>query len=88
MRRETAWVSPLSSPKEEECGKEAFAIRIDHFFQVFVFLQANYLVSFSTPDLLGDTPLGCTQTSAKMDLEGKASGRSETVAWHYLLTFD
>ena len=59
-RRERVWASPLTSANEEECSKEAFVIPIGQFFQVFVVLQADCLVSFSTPDPLGDTPLGRT----------------------------
>ena len=41
---------------------------------------AKYLVSFFTPNLPWDTPLGFTHPSAKMDLKVKVSGRSKT---HY-----
>ena len=45
---------------------------------------ANYLVSFFTPDLPWDTPLGFTHPSAQMDLKVKVSGRSKT---HYGLAW-
>ena len=50
------------------------------FFQVFVFLQANYLVSFPHLTYPGTYPWVHTHPSAKMDLEVKISGRSKT---HY-----
>ena len=84
--RERVWASPLTSANEEECSKEAFVIPIGQFFQVFVILQAECLVFFSTPDPLV-RPGVHTHTLAKMNLEGKASGRSKTAAWHYPRTF-
>lgn len=39
---------------------------------------ANYLFSFSTPDLFWDPLVGCMHPSAKMELEVKASGMSKT----------
>ena len=66
---------------EEECSKEAVkVIYVSQFFRVFVFFQANYLVSFSIPYLFETLPWLLMQPSAKMDLEVKASGRSKT---HY-----
>ena len=41
--KERVWANPLVSR---------------NFFRVFDFLQANYLVSFPTPDLPWDLPLG------------------------------
>ena len=57
-REEGCWCPP----SEEKHSKEAFKsfIYIGQFFRlVFVFLQANYLVSFPTPDLPWNPPLGC-----------------------------
>ena len=35
---------------EEECSEEAVkVIYVSQFFRVFIFFQANYLVSFSIP---------------------------------------
>ena len=72
-------------PSEKEHNKEVVVIYIGQFFCVFVFLSANFLVSFFTSDLSWDSPLLCTYPpSAKMDLEVEASGRSKT---HYGLAF-
>lgn len=40
------------------CGGVKEAAYKGQLFWVFVFLQANYLISFSTPDLHWDSPLG------------------------------
>ena len=48
----------LILPSEEEPRKEAIKAFIRQFSQVFVFLQASYLVSFSTPELPWDPPWG------------------------------
>ena len=45
-------------PSEEEHGKKTVTSFICQFFWDFVFLQANYLVSFPTPDFPWDPPLG------------------------------
>ena len=46
------------SPSEEEYSEEAAkSFMRGQFFWVFGFLQANYLVSFSTSDLPWDPPL-------------------------------
>jgi len=52
----------LILPSEEEPRKEAVKAFVRQFSQVFVFLQASYLVSFSTPELPWDPPLGCIRT--------------------------
>ena len=74
------------TPREKECGHSPLVrgliTSIGQFFWVFIFLQANCLLSFSTPDLPWVPSLGCrlTHPVAKIDFEVKASGRSKT---HY-----
>ena len=45
---------------------------------------ANNLVSFTTPDLSWDPPLGCTCTPQPKFLEGARL----IMVWHYPLTFN
>ena len=79
------------TPGEKECGCHTWwagaqsrgskVIYIRQSFWIFVFLQTNYLVSFSTLDLPWDTSLrSYTHPSVRMDLEVKVSVRSKT---HY-----
>lgn len=56
------------------------------FFQVVVFLQAHYLVSFSLT-YPGTFPWVCMHPSAKMDLKGFWEEPRLTVAWHYSSNF-
>ena len=72
--REKVWASPLV--RRSAVKRPLNRLYIWQFFQVFVFLQVSYLISFSTPDLSWDTPLG----AHALDLKVKASGRSKT---HY-----
>ena len=77
-QRERVWAAGLvgrSPVKRWICF-----IYIGQFFQVFVFRQAKYVVSFSRPDLPWGPSGVHTHPSAKMDLKVKASGRSKT---HY-----
>ena len=56
------------TPREKGCEsppewegvqkKGGWFVYTGQFFRVFVFLQANYMVPLSTPDLSWDTPLG------------------------------
>ena len=74
------------TPREKECGHSplvrGLVTYIGQFSWIFIFLQTNCLLSFSTPDLPWVPPLGCrlTHPTAKIDFEVKASGRSKT---HY-----
>ena len=45
------------TPNEEGAVRGGKFIYIGQFFCVFLFLQANYLVSFASPDLPWDPPL-------------------------------
>ena len=73
--RERVWTSSL-------VRRSTVKRRLSHLYRAVLpglcLPLANYLVSFFTPDLLWDTPLGFTHSSAKMDLKVKVSGRSKT----------
>ena len=62
---------------------------MDQFFQVFVFLQANYMVSFSTSDHLGPS-LECTCTPQLRWISRWRflGGARFIMAWCYPLNFD
>ena len=54
---------------------------IGQFFWVFVFLQANYLVPFSTPDLPWDPPLGAHAPLSQDGSQSKGFWEEQDSLW-------
>ena len=51
-------IPPVRGSSVKRRGQVIYSSHLGQFFRVFVFLQASYLVSFPTPDLPWEPPLG------------------------------